>query len=142
MKITTISIAVITAGIIAACGSVKKGTSSTASSAPSSTTGTVPATNDYLFTKPANGIRPPGNEELAAIQLRYKNVTLEKLKEGHVLYTEGACVQCHRAQDIHEREQGQWENIIDDMALKANISDEQKDAVYKYVLAMIATQQK
>ena len=90
----------------------------------------------------ADGIYPPGNEELTAIQLQYKDVTLDKLKLGHSLYAESACISCHSAQSIYKYDTTQWINILDDMARKARISDEQKDAVYKYILAIKAAKPK
>jgi mono/diheme cytochrome c family protein len=63
---------------------------------------------------------------------------LEKLKEGHAIYTAGACINCHGAKNIYEFPEAQWKDILDDMAQRANISVDQKDAVYKYVLAIKA----
>lgn len=118
-KITLIAIAIL---IIGACGSSKKIATTTT-------------------TKPADGIYAPGSEELTAIQAQYKDVTLEQLQEGHTIYTTGACIKCHGAKNIYKREEAKWKDIIEDMAKKAKISDVQKDAVYKYVLAIKATQQ-
>jgi len=84
----------------------------------------------------------PGNEELTAIQVQYKDVTLEKLNEGHAIYTQGACINCHGAKNIYWFGEAQWKEIIEDMAQRSNISDVQKDAVCKYVLAIKATQPK
>lgn len=136
MKVTqTIAIAT-TAIIIAACGSSKKNTASV----PPATPPPVPSVS--LVLKPANGIYAPGTEELTAIQKQYPDVTIEKLKEGHFLYAEGACVKCHGAKNIYMFNEMSWKNIMDDMAIRARISDEQKDAVYKYVLAIKATEGK
>ena len=67
---------------------------------------------------------------------------MDKLKEGHTLYTAGACINCHNAKNIYRYNEEQWKGIIDNMAIKAHINDTQKDAVYKYVLAIKATQNK
>lgn len=133
--------------IISSCHSTKKSTSASSSNTTTATTTTV-ATNTILpmgpimAPKSSNGIYAPGNEELLAIQAQYKEVTLEKLKQGHAIYTAGACVKCHEAMSIYHFGETRWKDIIDDMAQKANIGDEQKDAVYKYVLAIKATQPK
>ena len=140
MKITKPLLLVIPAVIIAACSPLKKSAASTASAAPVSTP--TPASDDYLFTKHADGIYAPGDAELIALQAQYKDLTLEKLKDGHFIYTQGACVNCHNAKNIYELEEANWKNILEDMAQKANISDAQKDAVYKYVLSIKATQPK
>lgn len=88
----------------------------------------------------SHGIYPPRNEELVAIQKQYADATMETLKAGHVLYTVGACTGCHGPQSIYKYSESQWKTIMDDMALKAQISAAEKDAVYKYVLAIKATQ--
>lgn len=96
----------------------------------------------FLSAKPADGIYDPGNDELAAIQVQHKEVTLAKLKEGYKIYTQGACINCHNAKGIYQFQERDWKGIMDDMAQKAMLSDVQKDAVYKYVLAIKATQPK
>jgi hypothetical protein len=90
--------------------------------------------------KSRNGIFVPGNEELKAIRMYYKDVTLDKLREGHLIYAKGVCIKCHGAQNIYKRTEGAWKEIIEVMSEKAKLSDLQKDAVYKYVLAIKATQ--
>lgn len=134
-KVTFTAIAII---IIVACNSTKKSVTTSVSSTPAAT----PSVVIPKPSKPSNGIYIPGTEELEAIQLQYKEVTLQQLKNGHAIYTDGACVKCHNAKNIYFYNEIVWKNIIDDMAIKAKISDEQKDAVYKYVLAIKATQGK
>jgi hypothetical protein len=138
MKLLKISSIALTASIIVACGTTKKGERATVASVP------TPAvtTNSILLTNPANGTHAPGNEELAAIQLQYKDVTLSQLNQGHIMYTQGACVKCHGPENIYQFGETEWKSIIDRMAYKARISDTEKDIVYKYVLAMKATQPK
>lgn len=134
MRTTKITILAIILLIIGACSASKKSTMATASSASPS--------DPVVFTKPANGVFAPGDEEVKAIQTKYSDVTLDKLKEGHMLYTQSACVKCHNAKNIYTRGEEQWKDIIENMAIKAKISDTEKDAVYKYVLAIKATQPK
>ncbi|MBC7865838.1 MAG: hypothetical protein IAF38_22885 [Bacteroidia bacterium] len=147
MKTIQLTLITIALTIIAACGSTKK-TTSTVSATPVTTTtpnNSTSPTGPVLFAVPAksaDGIYAPGNEELTAIQSQYKEVTLDKLKEGYTLYTAGACIGCHGADNIYHHDAMQWKNIIDDMAIRANITEAQKDAVYKYVLSIKATQPK
>ncbi|MGZ4034131.1 MAG: hypothetical protein ACXVPU_10035 [Bacteroidia bacterium] len=136
IKITLILIII----IAASCGIAKKDINSTTSST-STTTETMSA-NSLSFLKPADEIHAPGNEELSAIQAQYKDVTLDKLKQGYSIYTEGACISCHGAKNIYQFTEVQWKGIIEDMAQRATISDVEKDAVYKYVLAIKAMQPK
>lgn len=120
--------------LIYSCSSSKKTTkTSDASVAPAA---------PVVSAKPDNGIYEPGQEELTAIQGQFKDATLAQLKEGHVIYAQGACINCHGAKNIYKRSATSWKEIIDDMAQRAKISASQKDAVYKYVLAIKATQVK
>jgi mono/diheme cytochrome c family protein len=126
--------------LIAACSSRKKSTAPTVSTAPAAT---VPSstTVPLLIARSGNGVYPPGNEELTAIQVKYPGVTLQTLTEGHAIYT-GACTNCHGAKSIYSRPEEMWPGIMDNMAPAAKISESQKDAVLKYVMAIKATQPK
>ena len=132
MKVTKFTLVAITTVAISACSSSKK----------AATTSVTTTTAPFIVAGSADGIYPPGNEELIAIQVKHKDVTLEKLREGYKIYTQGACVNCHTPQNIYAHSEDQWEGIVDDMSQKANIPDDQKEAVYKYVLAIKATQAK
>lgn len=145
-KVTFIAIVSI---IIVACSTMKKNITTshspqtyTLDSSKSIATPNTPKTPNTFLLKSKNGIYEPGIEELKAIQLQYKESTLQQLKYGHAIYTEGACVKCHDAFNIYEYSEPKWKIIVDDMAIKAKISNEQKDAVYKYVMAIKATQPK
>ena len=146
MKKTTFTLLAITTLIIAACHSSKKSTTSTtATNATTPATATAPTNTitagPSLPPKSRNGIFAPGNEELIAIQAKYKDVTMQTLTDGHAIYT-GVCTNCHGAKNIYVRAEEKWKGIIDDMALEAKLTEVQKDAVYKYVLAIKATQPK
>ena len=135
MKLSNISSIAIAAVVIVACGPSKKSTGSAASTAPA--TATAPA----VSAKPSTGIFAPGNEELIAIQARYKDVTMQTLNDGHALYI-GKCTGCHAAQSIYSRPEEKWPSIITEMAQKTKLTEAEKDAVFKYVLAIKATQGK
>jgi type IV pilus biogenesis protein CpaD/CtpE len=135
---------VITLIIIAAC-TAKKSATTAAAPAPAATPAkaSTPAPKDTAaIAKPANGVYAPGDEELAAIQSKYMGLTLDKLKEGYKIYTEGECTNCHRSKNIYRLDETRWKGILDDMAQRAQISDSKKDAVYKYVLSIKAVQPK
>ena len=123
--------------IIAACNTTRR----TTTTSTTTTTNDTPV-NPFPFGKPADGINAPGAPELTALQMRYQDVTMDKLNEGYVIYTQGACIKCHNAQSIYMLNEEKWKGILDDMALRARISDAEKDAVNKYVLAMKSTQPK
>ncbi len=140
-KLTLIAIAAI---IIAACHSTKKNTQTVTNPAPPLPTAVITPTTapPSFLVRSESGIIEPGNDELTAIQVEYKGVTLDKLKDGHLIYIGSECTGCHGAKNIYKRELSRWKGIIDNMAIKAKISDTQKDALYKYVLAVKATQPK
>jgi hypothetical protein len=139
MHITKIAILASILIAIAACTASKKSVISPDEPVPVSTVTRTTPSNSYLYIK-ADGIHVPGDKELTAIQGKYRDVTLDQLKEGHSIYTGSSCIRCHDAKNIYELEEAKWNDTMDDMAQKANISDVQKDAVYKYVLAIKATQ--
>lgn len=129
---------ILLATMIVACSTSQKNALPANPSAKNQETIAVP----LVAAKPANGIYAPGNEELTAIQTQYKETTLEQLQEGHQLYTNGACVNCHGAKGIYQYDALAWKDIVTEMAKKARITAAQKDAVYKYVLAIKAVQPK
>ncbi len=141
MKKLKLTITAISTIFIAACSSTRKSSATSTSSAPHTIT-TPASASPLILARPADGLQAPGNEELSAIQVQYKDVTLDKLNEGHLIYTQGACVKCHGAENIYKYGEVRWKEIIEDMAQKAMLSDAEKDAVYKYVLAIKATQAK
>lgn len=126
--------------LVVSCGVSKKGevSASTTTSTPATTNPETPVT----AAKPDNGIYEPGEEELKAIRAQYPDVTLDKLKEGYVIYTMGECIQCHNPKNIYKRDVSEWPHIIDNMAEMAKISAEKKDAVSKFVMAIKAAQPK
>lgn len=142
MIMNRIIILCIIATLIAACSTTKKSASSTTSLNSSSSSAPVPSSDNYLFSKPANGTHAPVNADLAALQIRFKDITMDKLREGYSIYTDGACINCHEAKNVYEFEEGQWKDILDDMADKARLTESEKDAVSKYILSIKATQPK
>ena len=81
----------------------------------------------------------PGDAQVTAIKVKYPDVTLSTLTEGHSIYI-GACTNCHGQKNIFKRSEASWLHEIDDMSPKAKLTDAQKDALTKYILAMKATQ--
>lgn len=128
MNSSKITLAVFAAFLLAACSSTKTSKAPT----PAVTVAPTPA-------KPADGIYAPGNEELTAMKVRNPNITQEHLTEGYVLYAKGACINCHEAKNVYQYGEDQWRHIVDDMAIKANITNTQKAAVYAYILSIKAT---
>ncbi len=146
MRSTTLLLLIFTAVAIAEGCKSKKNTTATTNTTSAAKTDNVKTKQSFsTFSnteRSSDGIYTPGEKELAAIQTQYSDVTLDKLKEGHMLYTVGACVNCHGAKNIYKREESRWKKIIDEMAVMAKLNASQTDAVYKYVLSIKATQPK
>ena len=86
--------------------------------------------------KPAVKLYPPDETALTIIQKSNSNASMELLNHGFKLYTKGACINCHEARDINDFNNSQWGHIIDDMAIKANITSEEKNAVLNYIVSV------
>ncbi len=67
---------------------------------------------------------------------------LEKITEGYTIYAKGACTKCHEALNIYYIDPFRWGFICDNMAMRANLSQTQKKAVYEYVLSIKAAKSK
>lgn len=134
MKLKHIALSLAGLSIIAACHSTKKTTTSTAATPASPSTPETPA----VAAKPANGVYAPDNAELVAVQKTHPDATIEKLKEGYALYAQGPCTNCHKPKNIYAGSDMHWKPVIENMAEKARLTESQKDAVYKYVMAIRA----
>lgn len=122
-------------GLAIACGSSQSNIAATSPPPP-------PPAPTVAVEKPDNGVHEPTQKEYLAIQEKYINVSLDQLKEGYKIYSQGACINCHEAKNIYKRSDEKWGHILDDMAEKARLSDSEKDAVTKYVFAIKAGQSK
>ncbi len=81
----------------------------------------------------------PTETQLKAIQVKYPDVTMQTLTNGHAIYT-GACTNCHGMKNLYKRSEESWKHEVDVMAPKAKITDSQKDELFKYILSMKASQ--
>lgn len=122
MKLRFITFLMISGFLIYACSSTKK-TTTTASSEPK---------------KAVEATLSPGDAEVKAILPRFSDVTLQTLNDGYAVYT-GPCTNCHGQKKIFSRSEESWQKSIDRMAPKAHLTDQQKDALWKYILAMKAS---
>jgi hypothetical protein len=122
--------------IVSACKSKK----STTSHATTNTSVNNSPTGPGFPPKSTDGLFEPGQDELTAVQSQFTDVSLVQLKEGYQLYNKGACTNCHNPKNIYRRPLEHWKGIIDDMSARAALSNTQKEAVYRYVLSVKATQ--
>jgi cytochrome c5 len=72
---------------------------------------------------------------LTAAKTKFPDVTMDVIKKGHGIYY-GACTRCHGAKDIARRDEKEWVGVLDDMAPKAKLTPEEKDAVWKYIMSV------
>lgn len=130
MKKFNIQLIIFTVVVFAACSANKTKQAKSVETPPVATA------------KPAikSGTYAPGIDEVNAIQSKFPGVTLEKLTAGYKIYTEGACTKCHNSNNIYKYSESAWINILEDMSEKAKLTDNEKDAVSKYVMSIKALQ--
>jgi cytochrome c5 len=73
--------------------------------------------------------------QVDAAKTKYPDATIDALKKGQDIYY-GTCTNCHGAKKITNFSEEELPEIIDNMARKAKISAEEKDAVLKYVIGV------
>ncbi len=134
-------------GLALACSSSKSTVSNEPTPPPIPTlpTPTLPETSIPVQTtsveKPDNGVHEPTEKEYIAVQQRYIFVSMDQLKKGYMIFSQGACINCHEPKNIYKRSEEKWANIIDEMSNLAKLTESEKDAVSKYVFAIKAGQE-
>lgn len=142
--------------VLMACNSSKKAKSTT-SPATSNLSNTTVTSNTVQTEVAPNMVGPalpfyrmgvtytPSDENLNALHTKYPSladVSLDKLKEGHLIYTSGACIKCHVVKDIYMYDEVRWAGLIGDMSMRAHLNEIEKDALVKYIMAIKASQVK
>lgn len=111
--------------LLTACKTNKKSTQTTYNSKP-----------NYVLANKTYKAPETSEKQLEILQKTYKDLNLETLKQGYFLYTQGACINCHQPKDINLYNTEAWQKIVEDMGNSAKLNASEKDAVYKYVLAI------
>ena len=146
MKKKLTPIAIVLIFLISACATKKKNVQNEVSPAkketPIENNSFNNFNNNFGYAKPPARIYKPTEASVAAIQTYFGEVKFETLMEGFTIFTSGACIKCHAANDINYYGELRWRKIIDDMAPKAYLTVAQKDAVLKYVIAIKHATQK
>ena len=96
---------------------------------------TPKASKSTTASTPATISTEPTETSLSVAKTKYPDVTLDVLKKGHTLYY-GACTRCHGAKNINKIDEKEWVGILDEMAPKARLLPEEKDAVWKYIMSV------
>lgn len=60
-------------------------------------------------------------------------VTLENLKAGRTLYVNN-CASCHQLYAPNKYDDSTWKHNLDEMQVRAKITDDQKKLVYDYLI--------
>ena len=89
----------------------------------------------------STSVNPASSTDVSSAQVdaaktKYPDATLDVLKKGHDVYYGDACTRCHGAKKITNFSGEELPGIIENMARKAKISAEEKDAVLKYVIGV------
>ena len=108
--------------IIACTPKVSKGTSATANPTPPPVAPAPAKDHNEIL--------------LAASKTRFPDITADKLNQGRAIYYGGACINCHAAKNISNWEESQWVGILDNMAVQAKLTISEKDAVWKFIVAV------
>lgn len=109
----------------------------TVSSSSSTTVSTTPTTTTVTKTETKTTETPGGaaeNKDLAYAQNRWPGTTADMLKNGESLYYT-KCNRCHGLNEPTDFSEQRWNHVMDEMAPKANLTDAQRDEVFKYLIA-------
>jgi trimethylamine-N-oxide reductase (cytochrome c) len=77
----------------------------------------------------------PTDAQLAAVTAKIPEATMADLKKGHQIFY-GACTNCHAPKDVSGYSAGDLKAIIGTMASKAELSEQDKEAVWRYALGV------
>jgi mono/diheme cytochrome c family protein len=114
----------LSAAVILAVACTPKASKSVASS---NTGATAPA-------GPSGGSAPT-EKELTAAKTKFADVSLDQLQKGHSIYF-GACTKCHAPENPNKGSEGKWSHVLDEMAPKANLNADEKEAVWRYIMSV------
>lgn len=65
-----------------------------------------------------------------------KTITAEYLAQGKTIY-DNACKKCHDLPDPKDHSAQDWVEIMNSMAPKSNLTDQQHEMVYDYIVSAI-----
>jgi uncharacterized protein YcfL len=77
----------------------------------------------------------PTEHQLSAVKAKIPDATMDQLKKGHSIFY-GACTNCHGAKNITNYTEQELAGVLDQMAPKAKLSADEKEAVWRYALAV------
>lgn len=77
----------------------------------------------------------PNEENLTAAKTKFADVTMDQLSKGHSIYF-GACTKCHGSKNIARRDEKEWTEVLNEMAPKAHLEADEKEAVWRYIMSV------
>jgi mono/diheme cytochrome c family protein len=77
----------------------------------------------------------PTEAQLTALKTKMPAATMDDLKKGRSIFY-GACTNCHGAKDVTGYTEADLQKVVNGMSQKASLSDPDRDAVWKYALAV------
>jgi hypothetical protein len=87
---------------------------------------------------PASPAPPPTEQHLTA-RARFNDLTMDQLQKGHSIFT-GACTNCHAPKNVKlYNDEIRLKAVMDNMSDKAELSASDRDAVWKYAIALRLT---
>lgn len=95
-----------------------------------------PKTTTAVAATPTTPTANVTTAQVDAAKTKFPEATMETLTKGYNVYYGASCTGCHGAKKITNFEADELPTIINRMAKKAGISDEEKDAVLKYVIGV------
>lgn len=95
-----------------------------------------PKTTTAVAARPTVTSADVNSAQVEAAKIKYPDATIDALKKGYDVYYGDACTRCHGAKKITNFGEDELPSIIENMARKAKISAEEKDAVLKYVMGV------
>ena len=76
----------------------------------------------------------PNGRDAQWAATRWPSATLEQLESGRRVFS-ARCSSCHGLPSPDSKTPDQWANVIDEMAPRAHLSPEDRDAVLRYLSA-------
>lgn len=86
----------------------------------------------YQCSAPGFVLSSPKDNELAAAQKRWPDVTKESFTQGYTIYTT-KCTKCHGDKGIPGKSEADWGKYIGYMAPKANLTAAETETLTRYV---------
>lgn len=77
----------------------------------------------------------PAGPQIAAAEKRWPGTTATDLQTGNSIYTT-KCTRCHGNFEVTQFSERKWLHEIDDMSVKANLSQDEKDKLTRYILSL------